>query len=203
MNFLRTTSWLLVCASLAACGGGVMPTDDGGADGSTETDGSSTTDATSGSDSATADSGFDPFAAPPGCSTGSMWRLGNRGSENMNPGQACVACHNISRGAPRFTIAGTVYQTAREPDNCNGGAPAGAGAVTVEITDSTGAVFMIPAQAASGNFMLESAITPPYRARVLYNGGARAMGTMQTSGDCNSCHGATGTMGAPGRIVLP
>lgn len=203
MNLLRTTSWIWVCASLAACGGGVTPTDDGG----TSSDGSSSdgasADGASTSDGGVADSGFDPFAAPPGCSTGTMWTRGNRGSENMNPGQACVACHNISRGAPRFSIAGTVYQTAREPDNCNGGAPAGGGPVTVEITDSTGAVFMIPTMPSSGNFMLESAITPPYRARVLYNGGARAMGTMQTNGDCNSCHGATGSMGAPGRIVLP
>jgi mono/diheme cytochrome c family protein len=66
-----------------------------------------------------------------------------------------------------------------------------------------GMVQMLPVFAASGNFYLEAPIATPYRARVLYNGNARAMATPQTNGDCNSCHGATGSMGAPGRIVLP
>lgn len=191
----------LCLSALSACGAPVSP-DDGGSDGGA--------DATSGNDGSlpdatmmSPDSGFDPFAAPPGCSTGRMWTFGNRGSDNMNPGQACIACHTTSRAAPTFSIAGTVYQTAREPNNCNGGAPSGSGNVIVEITDAMGVVRMLPVFAASGNFYLEAPIATPYRARVLYNGNARAMATPQTNGDCNSCHSATGSMGAPGRIVLP
>jgi hypothetical protein len=38
---------------------------------------------------------------------------------------------------------------------------------------------------------------------VTYMGRERAMVTMQTSGDCNSCHTQNGANAAPGRIVLP
>lgn len=197
----------LTMLSAAACGTPVSPNDDGG----TGNDGSATNEtgvATDGGaqpdgSSMGTDSGFDPFAAPPGCSTGRTWTFGNRGSDNMNPGQACIACHTTSRGAPSFSIAGTVYQTAREPNNCHGGAPSGGGPIVVEITDAMGVVQMIPVFPNSGNFYLEAPIATPYRARVLYNGTARAMATPQTNGDCNTCHGAMGSMGAPGRIVLP
>lgn len=201
-SFLALTSFAVLSA-LTACGAPAAP-DDGGADGSIA-DGSSGNDGGSRPDAVVMrpDSGFDPFGAPPGCSSGSMWTFGNRGSDNMNPGQACIACHMTSRAAPTFTIAGTVYQTAREPNNCFGGPPPGGGDVVVEITDAMGVVQMLPVFAASGNFYLEAPIATPYRARVLYNGNARAMATPQTNGDCNSCHGATGSMGAPGRIVLP
>ena len=41
------------------------------------------------------------------------------GDERMRPGHACIACHQANDG-PDFAIAGTVYATAHEPDNCNG-----------------------------------------------------------------------------------
>ena len=43
----------------------------------------------------------------------------------------------------------------------------------------------------------------PFRAKVVFAGKERSMGTAQSTGDCNSCHTATGANGAPGRIVLP
>lgn len=205
-SFLTFTSIALFSA-LTACGTSASPDDGGDMDASADasvTDGNGDMDG--GSLDATAmnqDSGFDPFAAPPGCSSGRMWTFGNHGSSNMNPGQACIACHRTVSGAPIFTIAGTVYQTAREPNDCFGGPPMGGGQVIVEITDAMGAVHMIPVSNSSGNFYLEAPITTPYRARVLYNGNARAMATPQNNGDCNSCHTAMGSMGAPGRIVLP
>jgi len=55
----------------------------------------------------------------------------------------------------------------------------------------------------SGNFGTQRTITPPYRARVLFNGTERVMATPQTNGDCNLCHTQMGAMGAPGRIILP
>lgn len=195
---MTASKWLwmaLVTAGFTGCGASVMGPGDGG----TGTDGSTT------SDSATAQDGAvnptDPLTAPPQCSSTTMWRNGNRGSNNMNPGQACNACHEISRGAPTLSIAGTVYRTGHEPNNCNGGAASGT--VTIEITDANGQVHNLTPFAPSGNFYLEQAIPGPYRARVLYDGRVRAMHDPQTNGDCNVCHTQSGAMGAPGRIVLP
>lgn len=152
--------------------------------------------------SVASDGGMDPFAVPPQCSSARMWTRGNRGSQDMNPGQACIACHQTDPEAPFFSIAGTVYRTGHEPDNCYGGAATGAGTPVVEITDSAGQVIMLNVLG-SGNFGTQRRITPPYRARVLLNGNAIAMATPQTNGDCNLCHTQSGTMGAPGRIILP
>jgi hypothetical protein len=199
MNTARFATAIALCAVFAGCGTTSMPGDDA----ATGNDSAVVTDSATGNDAAAADGAVtDPFAAPPGCTSGTMWTRGNRGSDDMNPGQACIACHNVSRGAPRFTIAGTVYRTGHEPDNCNGGGGTG-GAAMVEITDAMGQVIMIPVSNFSGNFDSTTAITPPYRARVVVNGVARVMNSPQTNGDCNVCHTQAGTMGAPGRIALP
>lgn len=155
-----------------------------------------------GSCSIAGDAGPDPFAAPPQCSSARMWTSGNRGSQNMNPGQPCIACHQTDPEAPFFSIAGTLYQTAHEPNNCYGGVPVAMGTPVVEITDAMGQVLMLNVLT-SGNFGTQRSITPPYRARVLFNGTERVMATPQTNGDCNLCHTQMGAMGAPGRIILP
>ncbi len=124
----------------------------------------------------------------------------------MHPGRACVDCHRSRGRGPLYTIAGTVYATGHDPDDCFGAD--GGGMAVVEITDATGAVTRltpnaIPVLGSAGNFFSSAAIATPYTARVLYQGRVRAMLTPQTSGDCNSCHTAAGTTGAPGRIALP
>ena len=35
----------------------------------------------------------DPFAAAPTCTSGTMWTQGDHGSDDMNPGRACITCH--------------------------------------------------------------------------------------------------------------
>lgn len=145
----------------------------------------------------------DVFSQPPTCTSGVTWTLGNRESSSMNPGQACIACHT-QMFAPRFNVAGTVYATGHDPENCNGTNDSTA---TVEITDAMGQVVMLHPNRA-GNFYYEPGftrpnLTPPYNARVLYQGRERRMLTPQMSGDCNSCHTAMGDMGAPGRVALP
>lgn len=145
----------------------------------------------------------DPFASPPICTSGTSWNRGNRESPKMNPGKACIACHQTDREAPRFLAAGTVYPTAHEPDLCNAPSAVVAGAI-VELTGSDGVVRRLPVNSV-GNFFLEgsSVLAKPYRARVLHQGRARAMATPQQDGDCNGCHTQNGINGAPGRIVLP
>jgi hypothetical protein len=117
----------------------------------------------------------------------------------MNPGTACIACHASGEG-PLFVLAGTVYSSANEADNC-GGASTG---LTVVITDANGAVTNLTPNEL-GNFYLERAtVALPFTAKVVNAAGMeRAMAAAQMSGDCNSCHTQSGAQGAPGRIMAP
>jgi hypothetical protein len=140
----------------------------------------------------------DPFAGPPTCTSGTYW-TGGEGSSRMHPGVACIACHAQTGGeAPRYTIAGTVYPTGHEPDNCNG-EPGGA---TVVITDANDATYTLTVNSA-GNFSSRLAVAFPIRAKVVQNGNERVMATPQSTGDCNTCHTQDGASSAPGRIVTP
>jgi len=142
----------------------------------------------------------DPFAAAPTCTTDSYWTGGNTESPNMNPGQACISCHSRGEG-PSFSVAGTLFASGHEPDNCKG-VNGTVDQAEVEITDANGQVFSIGVNS-SGNFFSERSVVYPITARVLYQGRSRAMLTAQPSGDCNSCHSQNGADGAPGRIALP
>jgi hypothetical protein len=135
------------------------------------------------------------------CLSGTQWVGGNEESPLMNPGQDCLACHSQMGVEEEFVLAGTVFGASNEPDNCFGEP-----GVTVQITDSTSKVFELTSNA-SGNFALNSeelgAITPPYSAKLLFEGRERIMLTMQTQTSCNSCHTQSGLNGAPGRILAP
>jgi hypothetical protein len=116
----------------------------------------------------------------------------------MDPGRACLACHQV-QGGPRFSVGGTVYPTAHEPNNCYGVA----GGLSVVITDKNGKTVTLQV-GATGNFNSGSQqIVPPFNAQVTDGTKTRAMADPITAGDCNSCHTETGANGAPGRIVAP
>jgi hypothetical protein len=135
---------------------------------------------------------------PSVCISGKTWTRGDRGSSSMHPGQACIACHESGRG-PEYTIAGTLFPTGHEPDDCNGFGQAG---VTVTVTDASGrSVELTPNSA--GNFYSRSGLTPPYQVKVVSGSSVRAMNGSVTSGDCNSCHTKDGAQGAPGRVMTP
>ena len=140
-------------------------------------------------------SGVDPLNAAPTCTSGQT-SLGGE-SPVMDPGRACISCHASEIEAPKFTIAGTVYPTGHEPDNCYG-----TSSVTVEITDAHGASLSLTPNAA-GNFYSTAAIAFPIQAKVVAGGKERVMTGAQPSGDCNTCHTQTGASMAPGRIVVP
>ena len=125
-----------------------------------------------------------------------------RGAGEMFPGRNCIRCHQSGDDdAPRFVIAGTVYATDHEPNDC-----LGAPGATVVITDAKNRRYVLPVNGA-GNFYLTKAAAPsfatPYRAAVRYQGRENAMPFEQTVGSCNYCHTAIGVEGAPGRILLP
>ena len=120
-------------------------------------------------------------------------------SPEMHPGISCITCHSRGEG-PQYVIAGTVYQDFGEADDCYGFEGA-----DVQITDANGKVFKLTTNKA-GNFFLSArgnSVAMPFKARVVYGGNTREMMSPQGTGDCLSCHTATGSNGAPGRIVVP
>ncbi len=135
------------------------------------------------------------------CSSGQRWTLsGEDGRGTMHPGVACNACHGSRRGG--FGIAGTVYRTAHEPDDCVGG-PLGSTAAAVIITPATGPEVSLPV-GSTGNFYTYQSFAQPFHVKVrTAQGIERAMLSAPTSGDCNSCHTWAGANGALGRITLP
>ncbi len=136
------------------------------------------------------------------CTSGVRWSFGNNLGVRMNPGEACVSCHQSRRRGPVAGFMGTVYPSLHEATLCTvTSVPSG---VSVEILDMAGVVrstFTISA-ANDGNFYGGVQGMPsPYRARVVQNGVVKSeMRGAQTSGDCNVCHTEQGAQGAPGRI---
>jgi cytochrome c553 len=148
------------------------------------------------------DPGTSLWSTPVQCTSGRKWTLGDRGSPSMHPGGACISCHATKFDAPRFAVAGTVYPSAHEPDDC---ASLLDGAAQIEITDANKKVYTLNVNA-SGNFYYVDRLgtfAQPYTAKVLYQGRERIMVGARDNGDCNSCHTQDGTESAPGRILLP
>lgn len=212
---IRNTLLVVALALGPACG----QSDPGGSD-TDATGSSSTTTAaptTSGGDTVATTggpttggptTGGDPFSHEPVCSSDVYWTKGDQESPLMHPGMACLTCHKTQEPeiADRLAIAGTVYPTGHEPDDCYGSDDADA-PIVVEITTADDRVIQLPV-GPSGNFLYDleeqaGAIAFPIKARVLQGDRVRAMASPQTTGDCNACHTQDGTAGAPGRIVAP
>lgn len=138
------------------------------------------------------------YNTPLVCTSKTTWTGGNNESPLMRPGGACITCHTM-RGGPAFTIAGTVYPSAHEPNDCNGSNGAG---LTVVVTDANGVVTNVPVNSV-GNFYTRTQVAAPFKVKVVSGAKERAMAGTLTAGDCNSCHTATGVNGAPGRIMAP
>jgi hypothetical protein len=181
------------CVALAACFGsseGAMQT---GTDTPGDDAGEPACDDAAGCDPAT-----NPYDTPLTCTSNTHWTRGDRGSASMHPGGTCISCHKTTGPeAPTFSIGGTVFPSAHEPNDCNGKS-----GVSVVITDANGKTRTLTTNAV-GNFNDTAALAVPYHAKVVANGKERAMSAAQTTGDCNSCHTVTGANGAPGRIMAP
>jgi len=144
-----------------------------------------------------------PDAASPVASvcTSNVFWSGNTRGPSMQPGRACISCHEAQEDDPVVWVGGTVYPTLHEPDGCYG---INGGGATVVIT--AGRVVNL-AVGPTGNFSLSAEtsanLTMPYQAKVVRNGVTRAMGSPQSTGNCNGCHTENGANGAPGRILVP
>lgn len=184
---------IAVLSSWVSAGSPPVPCADGGANGpGNSSDGG--TGAETGASVVT-----NPYNTAPVCTSKTTWSGGNRGSNQMNPGLACINCHSKGRG-PRYAIAGTLFPTAHEPDLCDG-ANGNNGAQIVIVGADKKSITLTPN--AAGNFYYQGMIATPYQAKVVYMGRERVMAEAQTSGDCNTCHTQAGAMKAPGRVMLP
>lgn len=119
--------------------------------------------------------------------------------EHMYPGADCMACHTqggvalkqtarstLDPAEKLFTLAGTVFVDKEGTEPAPG--------VDVEITDSSGASFVLTSNSV-GNFYTTRAFNPPFSARLLKDGGEHKMFSAQTNGSCNSCHQCDGQAG--------
>lgn len=144
------------------------------------------------------------------CTSGTFWTEGETGSEQMLPGRACRACHQMNAPVVAYYFAGTVFPALHEQDLCDAPPPANA---RIEILDdATGAVTLTLTPNAAGNFtslQTSPGVAIPYRARLIAGAVTREMTRAQSSGDCNACHTEQGThvapetVDAPGRLVWP
>ncbi len=141
---------------------------------------------------------LDPYAVAARCSSGQYWKGGDEESPLMRPGGTCIQCHAKGEG-PRFSIAGTLYATAHEPNDCNGASSAGA---RIVIEDAQGVSHTLTPNAA-GNFYSSEPIALPYRGKIVFEGRTLTMESEQTDGDCNGCHTQLGANDALGRLLLP
>jgi hypothetical protein len=138
------------------------------------------------------------FVSSTVCSSGLEWTGGeDNGAPIMNPGERCIECHK-ERGGPGFTIAGTVFDQAKEADSCIGTRTP----VKVVITGADGKSISIETNEA-GNFYSRESVAMPYKAMVVSGTKKNVMSHAPKTGDCNSCHTADGAEGAPGRILPP
>ena len=149
------------------------------------------TDAGSSSKDAGVADANNPYNTPLVCTSKQTWN--GTYDSTMHPGVACDGCHS-------WNIAGTVYPTAHEPDNCDGIK----GGASVVVTDAHGRTATIAVNSA-GNFLYNPAtrLVAPFSVKVVSSAGTRVMSTKATSGDCNHCHTVKGANGAPGRIMKP
>jgi hypothetical protein len=136
------------------------------------------------------------------CTSNTFWTNGDRGSASMHPGNACITCHASNSKAPNLTIAGTVYPTSHEPNDCNGAKGTG-NSITVVVTDATGKQLSPIVVNSVGNFYSTTAVAAPFHVKVVSNGKENAMMEAPPNGDCGSCHTQQGANNAPGRIVVP
>lgn len=143
--------------------------------------------------------GEDPLAAAARCSSEMYWERGE--NDRMRPGEACITCHTAENEGPRYAIAGTLFPTGHEPNDCNGISGQASGAKVV-ITDADGQEHELTPNSV-GNFFFNGNVPKPYTAKVVSGASERLMVTPQQDGDCNKCHTAEGSGGAPGRVVVP
>jgi len=109
------------------------------------------------------------------------------GDGHHNAGLNCLGCHT-GAGAPLWTAAGTMYNSA-------GGPVAGATITLVDATNKT--ITLVSAQ--NGNFWTTTPLSMPLTVKASKCPSSIQMSS-KAQASCNSCHTASGN---PGRIKMP
>lgn len=110
---------------------------------------------------------------------------------NHNAGLDCLTCHDGNTlGAPTWTIAGTLYDSAAGTNPVS--------AATILVTDANGVELKL-ITADNGNFYTSEPVTFPLTVGASKCPDTKFMTGTPQVGACNSCH----TGGAIGRIHLP
>jgi hypothetical protein len=118
----------------------------------------------------------------------------------MQPGADCFRCHaepTDYREAPRWTLAGTVFPTARS------GVDEGVEGARVVVTEPSGAEVVTLVTNSVGNFYTAVPLPEGYRVAVEYAGESISMPCSPPSGGCAACHSTPPIGHAPGRIHVP
>jgi len=130
----------------------------------------------------------------------------NESYELHNQGVACLSCHGVGASSDveddeRFTSGGTVYTAI---DSVNGYAT---GYKIRLVLENTGIIINYEIEEGDGNSYTEySGSINDYTAQVIDASGNLVNASIENSHgvdrlDCNTCHTANGTGGAPGRIT--
>lgn len=113
------------------------------------------------------------------------------------PGQACLLCHSSSGSAPRFTVAGTVYQDpgARRP----------IGGVEVRLIDAARRRFVAYTNCAGNFYVSPQEFEPVLPLWVSLSGHGLSIdmeSPMNKNGDCAICHQAAKNPSSAGPVYL-
>jgi len=149
-------------------------------------------------------SGFrwNPNDVEPGLSDESLIqkdRLTHIGAGEMYPGRSCIGCHAEHNG-PKYIVAGTVFAEIDERNDCTG-----FGGITIEVTDANGKPYTMVSNSVGNFYLPESEAVGfafPFKAKAIRGEREFAMEDAQDTGDCASCHTATGENDANGRIIV-
>jgi hypothetical protein len=142
---------------------------------------------------------------PLSCTSKASWTAGLAGSADMTPGRPCIDCHQktMSARAVVYTAAGTIFPGLHDSDDCNG--IDGLGTAVSFADENDQELFPRLIVNSVGNFFTDRPLPSRYRVAIISQGRRLAMqGTLSPStGDCNTCHSASGNAGASGRLVPP
>jgi mono/diheme cytochrome c family protein len=158
----------------------------------------------------TYEAGPDPYNTPVQCSSNKQGTHQKEGNATMNPGEDCMDCHQVGGNNERqFIIAGTVYKTAHEPNDCAGVATG----YTVSGVDKNNAKWSATVNSAGNFYVQAGTVTPPLSNIIVKdsNGKTRPMAEAAPAGNCNACHTVSGAAPyapgfatkAPGRVMAP
>ena len=157
------------------------------------------------------EAGPDPYNTPVQCSSGNQGGHQTEGNGSMNPGEDCLSCHGVNgNNEHKFVLAGTVYKTAHEPNDCAGASITG---LTVSGTDKNGATFSAKVNSAGNFYVTAGTLQAPFSGLLVKdgNGKTRGMAEAAPGGNCNGCHTEMGAAPyapsfptkAPGRVMAP